>query len=153
MVSGFGVPSGFRLFQSTPGRLGANAWSICAKLRAAAVHAFVQIDHERPGAIAARTARRSGTRRAGGEVIRVRLELLAHLVALRLDALGVFRADADRLAIFSSLLHRDRTPQLAQVGRLAGAKCLVVWSGKDQRRRAQVVVDERDEAVAFLGDS
>ena len=94
--------------------------------RAAAFHALVQIHHEGPGAIAAHARVAQVLVGAGLEAVPVRFELLADVVALRLDALGVFGADAERPAdLVVDAAARDRTLEVRQVRGLAGAEILV----------------------------
>ena len=94
-------------------------------------------------------AKRRYSLRAGLEVVPVRLELLADVVALRLDAFGVCRADAERLADLVVDADCHRALQVRQVGGLAGAEILVAVVVRD-RRRPQVMADQRHQFFAFL---
>src|ERR1043165_1889075 len=58
--------------------------------RRATFHVLVQVHHERPGAVSPNAAGTAVHVGIFGEVVAVRLEVSAHVVALRLDALGIF---------------------------------------------------------------
>src|SRR5688572_33398354 len=61
--------------------------------RGAAFEVIIEVDHESPGAVAAHAREALVVVRAGLEGVPVRLELLAQVIALRLDAFGIFGAD------------------------------------------------------------
>ena len=87
LVKVFGVPSALRLFHSSARPVfGSKVWPSSVKQVPPPLHAFVQVDHEGPGAIAARAGETDELLGAGLEVVPVRLELLADVVTLRLDA-------------------------------------------------------------------
>src|SRR5688572_2364962 len=92
--------------------LGLKGMADLGEARAAAFHAFVEIHHEAPGAVAARAAVAQVFAGTGLEPVPVRLELLADVVALRLDTFGIFRANAQCLADLLIDAHCHRTAQV-----------------------------------------
>src|SRR5688572_13387693 len=117
--------------------------------RAAAFHALVEIDHEGPGAVAACAGEAQEFLAAGFEIIPVRLELLADVVTLRLDALRVFGADAQGLAYLFVDADGHRALQVRKVRGLAGAVITVAVVEGDVRG-PEVMGDEGGEPLTFL---
>src|SRR5262245_35605151 len=114
----------------------------------ATFHAVVQIDHERPGAIASNAGDAVVLVRAGREVVMVTPELLAHIVALGRDAFGIRHADSQGLADLLVDRERGRRFQMAEFGGRAGSHGSVAIA-IPELRGTQVMTDERSELRAF----
>src|SRR5262249_61156151 len=129
----------------TPLRLPRNEGMVDEKNpRPPATHAFIQINHERPRAVATMPAKPGVFRRARLEEIRVCLELLAHLVTLRLNSFRVCQSNADCLRDLLIDAECNGAAQQRQIAGLAGAKQFIV-AFDGYGGRAQVMIDERDE--------